>query len=127
MTLGKDIVVSSSPRPPRADDSDEPTVLEMLESVLLLISGVVVAAPMLPGFTLCVPALILLAIVILVPVLAAAALGTLVVAILAIPYLLVRSIRSIGSRRPAPAPEPVLVLAVDMSSTTPTERRRVLT
>jgi hypothetical protein len=91
-----------------------PYGLEMLESVLLLITGAVVAAPMLPGFTLCVPALVLLAVVVVAPLAAAAALVTLAVATLAIPYLLVRSIRSIRSRRAAPPPEPVSVLAVDM-------------
>jgi hypothetical protein len=114
MPLGKDVAVSSSSTLPRANGSDEPTVLEMLESVLLLISGAVVAAPMLPGLTLCVPALVLLTVAVLVPVLAVAALVTVVVGVLAIPYLLVRSIRSISSRRPAPAPEAVPMLAVDM-------------
>jgi hypothetical protein len=89
-------------------------MLEMLESVVLLISGAVVAAPMLPGLTLCVPALALLAVAVVVPILAAAALATLVAVVLAIPYLLVRFIRSISSRRPAPAPEAVPMLAVDM-------------
>jgi hypothetical protein len=88
--------------------SDPATAFEMLESVLLLISGAVVAAPMLPGFTLCIPVLLLLAVVVLASLVAAAALVTLVVAILAIPYLLVRSIRS---HRAAPVPEPVSVLA----------------
>lgn len=46
-----------------------------------------------------------LAIVVLAPLLAVAALVTLAAAILAIPYLLVRSIRSIRSHRAAPAPE----------------------
>jgi hypothetical protein len=82
--------------------SDLPTAFEMLESVLLMITGAVVTAPMLPGFTLCVPGLILLAVVVLTPVAAAAALVTLAAAILAIPYLLVRSIGSIRSRRAAP-------------------------
>jgi hypothetical protein len=106
--------MSSPSTLPRANGSDEPTVLEMLESVVLLITGTVVGAAMLPGFTLCVPALVLLTIAVLVPVLAVAALVTVVVGILAIPYLLVRSIRSISSRRPAPAPEAVPMLAVDM-------------
>ena len=103
MPLVKDVVVSSSTTQRRADGSDEPTVLEMLESVLTLITGVVIAAPMLPGFTLCVPALATLAIAVLVPVLAIAALATLVGVVVAIPYLLVRSIAGIRSRRAAPA------------------------
>ena len=102
--------MSSSSTLPHANGSDEPTVLEMLESVVLLITGTVVGAAILPGFTLCVPALVLVGL----PLLAVAALVTVVVGILAIPYLLVRFIRSIGSRRPAPAPETVPMLAVDM-------------
>jgi hypothetical protein len=82
--------------------SDLPTAFEMLESVLVLITGAVVAAPILPGFTLCVAGLILLAVIVIAPLIAAAALVTLAGAILAIPYLLVRSIRS---HRAAAAPE----------------------
>jgi hypothetical protein len=45
--------------------SDFPTPFEMLESVLLVVTGAVLAAPMLPGFTLCVAGLILLAVVVI--------------------------------------------------------------
>ena len=86
-------------------ESDLPTALEMLESVLLLVTGAVLAAPMLPGFLLTVPALILFAVVVIAPLIAGAALVTLAGAILAIPYLLVRSIRNIRSYRAAPTPE----------------------
>jgi hypothetical protein len=41
-----------------------PTAFEMGESVLLLITGAVLAAPVLPGFTLCVPVLAMLAVVV---------------------------------------------------------------
>ena len=95
-------------------------MLEMLESVVILIGGAVVAAPMLPGFTLCIPALIVLTVAILVPVLAAVALATLVGVVLAIPYLLVRSVRSVRSHRTALRLEPVSVLPRP-------ERRKVLT
>jgi hypothetical protein len=86
-------------------ESDLPTAFEMFESVLLLITGAVVGAPVLPGFTLCVPGLILLTVVVVAPIVAVAALVTLAGAILAIPYLLVHSIRNIRSHRAAPAPE----------------------
>lgn len=136
MTLGKDIVVSSSSTSqptlgsrgsvPRADHARETAVLDDLEAVLMAAtSGFAVAAPMLPGFTLCIPALGFLAVVLIVPVLAVAALVTLAMAILATPYLLLRSLRSIASRRPAPAPEPVPVRSV--ARTTPPERRPVVT
>jgi hypothetical protein len=86
-------------------ESELPTPFEMGESVLLLITGAVLAAPMLPGFTLCVAGLIVLAVVVVAPVVAAAALITLAAAILAIPYALVGSIRSIRSRGTAHAPD----------------------
>jgi hypothetical protein len=89
------------------NQSDLPTALDMLESVLVLITGAVLAAPMLPGFVLTVPALILVAVVALAPLIAGAALVTLAAAILAIPYLLVRSIRTIRARRMAPEPASV--------------------
>jgi hypothetical protein len=86
------------------DQSDLPTALDMLDTVLVLITGAVLAAPMLPGFVLTVPALILVAVVALAPLIAGAALVTLIGAILAMPYLLVRYIRGIRSRRMAPEP-----------------------
>jgi len=85
------------------NQSDLPTALDMLESVLVLITGAVLAAPMLPGLTLCVAGLIAMAVVVLAPLLAAAVLVALAAAILAMPYLLVRYIRGIRSRRTAPA------------------------
>ena len=65
-----------------------PPAFEMVESILLLISGAVLAGPMLPGFLLTVPALILFTVVLLAPLVVVAALVTLAGAILAIPYLL---------------------------------------
>ena len=90
---------------------DLPTPFELFESVLLLITGAVLAAPMLPGFTLCVAGFTLLAIVLVAPLIAAAALIAFAGAILAIPYLLVRSIRDARARRaaaPASMPSPSL-------------------
>lgn len=82
---------------------DEPTVLEMLETVVLLITGTVVGAATLPGFTLCIPALIAVTFAVVVPVIAIAVLATIVGAVVAIPYLLVRSIGRIRSHRAARA------------------------
>ena len=87
--------------------TDPPTALDMLDSVLVLVTGAVLAGPMLPGFTLCVAGLIVLAAVVLVPLLAAAVLVALAAAILAMPYLLVCSVRSIRARRTAAAPASV--------------------
>ncbi len=82
------------------------TAFELFESVTDLISGAAVGAATLPGLTLCVPALGMLVAVVIAALAAAAALVTLAGAILAIPYLVVRCIRSIRTRRAARAPGP---------------------
>lgn len=81
-----------------------PTAFEMLDSVLVLVTGAVVSAPMLPGFVFCIPGLILLTVLVLAPLVAAAAVVALAGAVVAIPLLLVRRILS---RRAAPATAPV--------------------
>jgi hypothetical protein len=83
------------------DQSGLPTALDVLESVLILITGAALAGPILPGFTLCVAGLIVLAVAVLAPLVV---LVTLAGAILAIPYLVVGSIRRIRARRTASAP-----------------------
>jgi hypothetical protein len=79
-------------------DSHSPSALEILDSLLPLVTGVVLAAPMFPGFLLTVPALLLATVVVVAPLVAIAALAALAGAILAIPYLLVRAIRSVRAR-----------------------------
>ena len=96
------------------DQPQIPTAFEMLESVLLLITGAVVAGPMLPGLLLCVPVLVTVIVLVLVPVIALTALLALAGALLAMPFLLVRSVRGLRSRRAEPAPMPVRALATDM-------------
>lgn len=93
---------------------NHPTSFEMLESILLLITGTVLAGPMLPGFVLTVPALVVVGVAVLAPVVAVAALVALAGAILAIPYLLVRAARGTRARRTTPATEPGTALAVEM-------------
>jgi len=111
------VVSSSSTGLPtlEAPAPDEPTLLEVLEGLVVLISGAVIAAPMLPGFTLCVPVLAAVAIVVLLPLVAMAAIIALVGAIVAIPYVLVRSaVVSLRTRRAARMPVSVRMPAADM-------------
>jgi hypothetical protein len=77
-----------------------PTAFAMVEALLLSITGIAVSAPVLPGFLLCVPAFVFFSLGVIVPLVAAAALVTLAAlagAVLAMPYLLARSI--LGRRR----------------------------
>lgn len=74
--------------------SDRPTALEMFDSLLPLATGLVLAAPMLPGFVLTVPALITMTVIILTPLVAMAAVVALAAATVAVPVLLVRAIRT---------------------------------
>ena len=104
--------------------SDPPTAFEMLEGVLLLITGAVVAAPMLPGFLLCVPALVLFGVLVAGPLVAAAALAALAGAILAPPYLLVRSIR--GRRRSRLGPNEAPARTIDLPGRGAVSTRRPL-
>ena len=83
-------VISARPR------SDLPTVLEIVGSVSLVPMAVFSCATVAPGFLLCAPGLVLAALFISIPLIAAAAVAALLVlagGVLATPYLLVRSIR----------------------------------
>ena len=83
-------------------DTRTPTGLEIVDSLLPLATGAVLAAPMLPGFLLTVPALLLATVVVVAPLVAFTVVITLAGAILASPYLLLRALR--GARSPfAPA------------------------
>lgn len=65
------------------------TLLELWDEVGTLVTGVVVVAPILPGFLLCVPGLLLFALPFVVAGMAAGLL-VLVGWVIAMPYLLVR-------------------------------------
>jgi hypothetical protein len=73
-----------------SEPPDGPTALEMLEDVFNLVASVAIL--LLPLFILAVPGVILLGLV-LIPLAAAAVPVALAGAILALPYLLVRSVR----------------------------------
>jgi hypothetical protein len=102
--------------------SDRPTISEWVEGILFYPIAVVVSATMLPGFTLCIPALLFATAVIAIPLVAVALVVAAVAAIVAAPFALVRGVRALHERRAesrrrshrpvlAPRPEPVKVEA----------------
>jgi dolichol kinase len=107
MTMDVDTVTGEARTYPR---SDLPTGLEIAGSLSLVPVAVFTCATVAPGFLLCVPGLLLAVLVISIPLLVVAAVGVLaalVVAVLATPYLLVRSMRRLrwpGTARARTAP-----------------------
>jgi hypothetical protein len=81
--------------------SDLPTPSEWVEGVLFYPISVVVSATMLPGFTLCIPALLFGTALILIPLAAVALVVVVVAAIVAAPFALVRGVRALHERRAA--------------------------
>src|SRR5690349_9055048 len=99
------------------DENSEPklpTPFEMVEALILSVLGIAVCAPVFPGFLLSVPALVFFGVAVIVPLVAAAALVALVAlagAVLAMPFLLARSIlrrrrRHAHARRKSPPVSP---------------------
>jgi hypothetical protein len=87
--------------------SDLPTVIEIVTSVGLVPMTAFTCATVAPGFLLCVPGLLLAALFISIPLIAAAAVGAFLAlggAIVAASYMLLRSMRRLrwpGIARPA--------------------------
>ena len=77
---------------------DSPSVSEMLEELSIFPIGLVVAATILPGLTICIPGLILGAAFILVPLAAIALVLVVVGAVVASPFLIVRGIHALVER-----------------------------
>jgi hypothetical protein len=79
--------------------SDRPTPSEWVEGILFDPIAVVVSATMLPGFTLCIPALIFAAALVIIPLAAVALVVVVVAAIFVTPFALVRGVRVLRERR----------------------------
>jgi hypothetical protein len=83
---------------------------EMIDGILVFITGPVLGATLCPGMFLCVPGLILFGAAIVVPIVVVAALALLLGAIAAMPYPLVRSavrlLRRPGARYRGGSPRP---------------------
>jgi hypothetical protein len=92
-----------------------PPTSDLIEGALFYPIALVVSATIFPGFTLCIPGLLFVTVLILIPVIAMAIVALLVAAVVAAPFLLVRGIRGLRARslsrprlpRYLPAPKPV--------------------
>ena len=84
-----------SPRPP---STDTPTTSELLEGISFYPIALVVSATIFPGFTLCIPGLLFVTVLILVPIVAMAIVVGAVAAVVASPFLLVRGVRALRER-----------------------------
>jgi hypothetical protein len=72
---------------------------ELVEGVLFYPIALVVSATVCPGFTLCIPALIFAAVLVIIPLAAIALVVALAAAILTAPLVLVRAVRGLRERR----------------------------
>jgi len=77
----------------------KPDIADMVSEVMDLAAGAAIGATLLPGFLLCVPALLLGAFFLAIPVIAAALIGLAGLAVAA-PFLLIRMLMKHRHRRP---------------------------
>jgi hypothetical protein len=75
-----------------------PPTSELVEGILFYPVALVVSATILPGFTLCIPALLFVTVPILIPLVALAIVVLLVGAVVTAPFLLVRGVRALHAR-----------------------------
>lgn len=84
-----------------ATQSSLPSTSELVEGVLFYPIALVVSATIFPGFTLCIPGLLLATALILIPVVAMAIVALAAAAVVAAPFLAVRGVRALRERRAA--------------------------
>ena len=82
-----------------ATPSSLPSTSELVEGVLFFPMALVVSATIFPGFILCIPGLIFVTVLVLIPLVAIAIVALLMAAVLAAPVVLVRAIRGLLERR----------------------------
>ena len=71
---------------------------ELVEGVLFYPIALVISATVCPGLTLCIPGLIFVTVLILIPVVAVAIVALLAAAVVAAPFLLVHGVRGLRER-----------------------------
>lgn len=76
-----------------------PSTSELVEGVLFYPIACVVSATVFPGFTLCIPGLVFVTVLVLIPLVAMAIVALLAAAVVAAPFLLVRGVRALRERR----------------------------
>jgi membrane protein implicated in regulation of membrane protease activity len=79
--------------------SSLPPTSELIEGVLFYPIALVVSATIFPGFVLCIPGLVFVTALIVIPLVALALVVAVVAAIAAAPFLLVRAVRGLRERR----------------------------
>jgi len=79
--------------------SSLPPTSELVEGVLFYPIALVVSATIFPGLTLCIPGLIVVAVLLLIPLVAMALVVALAAAVLTAPFVLVRAVRRLRERR----------------------------
>ena len=75
--------------------TDTPSWSELLEGISFYPIALVVSATIFPGFILCIPGLLFVTVLILVPIVALAIVALAVAAVVASPFLLVRGVRAL--------------------------------
>jgi hypothetical protein len=75
-----------------------PTTSELIEGLSFYPIALVVASTIFPGFTLCIPGLLFVTVLILVPIAALAIVVGAIALVVASPFLLVRAVRALRER-----------------------------
>jgi hypothetical protein len=88
---------------PAATQSHTPSTSELVEGVAFYPVALVVASTIFPGFLLCVPGLLFVTVLVLLPLVAVAIVALLAAAVVAAPFLLVRAVRAIPAAVPRTA------------------------
>jgi membrane-associated phospholipid phosphatase len=82
-----------------ATQVSRPSTSELVEGVLFYPIALVISATVCPGLTLCIPGLLFVAVVVLIPLVAVTIVALLAAAVVAAPFLLVRGVRGLRARR----------------------------
>ena len=79
--------------------TDTPSTSELLEGIAFYPIALVIASTIFPGFTLVIPGLLFVTVLILLPIVALAIVVLAISAVVASPFLVVRGIRVLRERR----------------------------
>jgi hypothetical protein len=76
-----------------------PSTSELVEGVLFFPVALVVSATIFPGFILCIPGLLFVTVIVVIPLVAMAIVVGVIASVVAAPFLLVRGVRALRERR----------------------------
>jgi hypothetical protein len=94
---------------------ETPSTGELVEGRLFYPIALVISATVAPGLTLCIPGLIFVTVLILLPIVALAIVVGLVAAVVASPFLLVRGVRALRERRAEARRMPATLRPVELA------------